>query len=296
VNHGVDGKERLDATITFVDSAHETVVFAHPSDDYDHDAWFSAYTPQKEDGCYIDSTDGLSIADASKAETVCWWHMACGRVLGVHNGMVLENDITDILDDTFTVIDERTKKYVDLCADGGNRAVTEDNKVEYVKLRVAWLVKYSVHQLVDPFVNAFWNVIPLKILRECNISPTELVSLFRGSPSINIDDIRAYCVFQGSKSFNDQCEAVMTLWCVLREMRQEHRRMFLAFVTGAARAPLDGFVPPFNLTEGRDMPEDSLPRAHTCFNQLVLPRYSSADMLRERLTFAIENCVGFELA
>jgi hypothetical protein len=92
VNHGVDGKERLDATITFVDSAHETVVFAHPSDDYDHDAWFSAYTPQKEDGCYIDSTDGLSIADASKAETVCWWHMACGRVLGVHNGMVLEYD------------------------------------------------------------------------------------------------------------------------------------------------------------------------------------------------------------
>ena len=90
MNHGVDGKERLDATITFVDSAHETAVFAHPSEDYDHEAWFSAYTPQEEDGCYLEGSKGIQIADAGKKDVVCWWHMACGRVLGVHNGMVLE--------------------------------------------------------------------------------------------------------------------------------------------------------------------------------------------------------------
>lgn len=93
VNHGVDGKERLDATITFVENGAETAVIAHPSEDYDHDAWFSAYTPQPDDGCYVESTDGeIAIADAGKKDVVCWWHMACGRVLGVHNGMVLEYD------------------------------------------------------------------------------------------------------------------------------------------------------------------------------------------------------------
>lgn len=93
VNHGVDGKERLDATITFVENGVETAVIAHPSEDYDHDAWFSAYTPQADDGCYLESTDGeIAIADAGKKDVVCWWHMACGRVLGVHNGMVLEYD------------------------------------------------------------------------------------------------------------------------------------------------------------------------------------------------------------
>jgi hypothetical protein len=94
INHGVDGKERLDATITFTDTDHESVVFAHPSEDYDHDAWFSAYTPQEEDGCYLaQDTDGtLNVAAPANKETVCWWHMACGRVLGVHNGMVLEYD------------------------------------------------------------------------------------------------------------------------------------------------------------------------------------------------------------
>ena len=59
--------------------------------DYDHDKWFSAYTPQEEDGCYLEGS-ALSDLDACKEGVVCWWNMACGRVLGVHNGMVLEYD------------------------------------------------------------------------------------------------------------------------------------------------------------------------------------------------------------
>jgi len=93
VDHAKGGVERLDATITYDDESHESIVFAHESEDYDHDAWFSAYTPQEEDGCYIGDSDALKTGtDAGKAGVVCWWHMACGRVLGVHNGMVLEYD------------------------------------------------------------------------------------------------------------------------------------------------------------------------------------------------------------
>lgn len=95
VNHLKDGEERLDATVTFTDSSHESVVYAHDSEDYDHDAWFSAYTPQDEDGCYVDNVEGV-VADANQDNTVCWWHMACGRVLGVHNGVVLEYDASTL--------------------------------------------------------------------------------------------------------------------------------------------------------------------------------------------------------
>lgn len=92
INHKKGGEERLDATVTFTDNSHESVAFAHPSEDYDHDNWFSAYTPQPEDGCYIkDIATGLTTA-TGKDDVVCWWHMACGRVLGVHNGMLLEYD------------------------------------------------------------------------------------------------------------------------------------------------------------------------------------------------------------
>eukprot|EP01041_Mallomonas_annulata_P007494 gene7494-15334_t len=90
VDHAKNGAVRLDATVTFTDASHEAVVFAHPSVDYDHEAFFSAYTPQANDGCYFDmDAEGKVIGDK---DGVCWWTMACGRVLGKHNGMVLEYD------------------------------------------------------------------------------------------------------------------------------------------------------------------------------------------------------------
>lgn len=95
VNHKRDGEERLDATVTYTDATHESVVFAHKHDDYDHAAWFQAYTPQPDDGCYVgDDVEGL--AAAGKEGAVCWWHMACGRVLGVHNGIMLEYDASTL--------------------------------------------------------------------------------------------------------------------------------------------------------------------------------------------------------
>jgi hypothetical protein len=87
INHAKGGEERLDATITYCDETHETFVSAHPSEDYDHDKFFSAYTPNEKDGCYFDIN-----GDGTITEEVCWWHMACGRVLGKHNGMLLEYD------------------------------------------------------------------------------------------------------------------------------------------------------------------------------------------------------------
>ncbi|CAM9734915.1 unnamed protein product [Ectocarpus fasciculatus] len=74
-------------------------VIAHGHEDYDHSSWFSAYLPEEEDGCYLDHTQlaadggGGGTAVASYSEDVrCWWHMRDGRVLGVHDGMVVEYD------------------------------------------------------------------------------------------------------------------------------------------------------------------------------------------------------------
>ena len=86
IDHLKDGKERLDATVSFVGNDHESVVYAHPSEDYDHDAFFSAYTPEAEDGCYLQETEECGINVDCKEESVCWWHMSDGKVLGMHNG------------------------------------------------------------------------------------------------------------------------------------------------------------------------------------------------------------------
>eukprot|EP00596_Hydrurales_sp_CCMP1899_P000589 CAMPEP_0119040744 /NCGR_PEP_ID=MMETSP1177-20130426/10740_1 /TAXON_ID=2985 /ORGANISM="Ochromonas sp, Strain CCMP1899" /LENGTH=526 /DNA_ID=CAMNT_0007006061 /DNA_START=236 /DNA_END=1816 /DNA_ORIENTATION=- len=91
IDHQKNGQERLDATVTYT-STGSLVVYAHGSVDYDHDKFFAAYTPQPEDGCYIEEDGDIS----TKENSVCWWHMADGKVLGVHNGMVLEYDASTL--------------------------------------------------------------------------------------------------------------------------------------------------------------------------------------------------------
>ncbi len=98
VNHKEGGEVRLDATVTYTDDGtHESVVMAHPHEDYDHDAWFQAYTPGTDEGCRIDSPEGVLNPDGTYDEkTVCWWHMSDGAVLGVHDGMIIEYDASTL--------------------------------------------------------------------------------------------------------------------------------------------------------------------------------------------------------
>lgn len=42
-------------------------VLAHDSEDYDHDKFFSAYTPAKEDGCYLADPDNIGVDSE-----ICW--------------------------------------------------------------------------------------------------------------------------------------------------------------------------------------------------------------------------------
>lgn len=90
VSHHQGGEElRLDCSVTYEGGQ---VVTHHGHEDYDHAKWFSAYTPLPADGCYVNSRDGLIAAKPHQLGTVCWWHMFDGRVLGVHDGMVVEYD------------------------------------------------------------------------------------------------------------------------------------------------------------------------------------------------------------
>ena len=79
-------------------------------------------------------------------------------------------------------------------------------------------------------------------------------------------------------------------------MDDDHKALFMVFVTGTSGIPLDGFDPSFNVTLNADMKGTSLPKAHTCFNQIVIPPYVSRDMFEKKLMYAIKNTTGFMLS
>lgn len=80
---------RLDAEI---DIATGEVSLAHGNQDYDHDNWFSAYVPEEEDGCYLETPEGRVACTETVGSKVCWWHMSDGAVLGLHEGQLVEYD------------------------------------------------------------------------------------------------------------------------------------------------------------------------------------------------------------
>lgn len=66
---------------------------AHGHEDHNHDKWFSAFTPQPDDGCYLQNPNGVILdgKGGEAAEKVCWFHLQ-DKVLGVHEGQIVEYD------------------------------------------------------------------------------------------------------------------------------------------------------------------------------------------------------------
>ena len=208
---------------------------------------------------------------------------------------MLKNDITNVIYETFSVMDGSVE--LPLCARGEETDVTESNKLEYIRLMIVYKTTYAVSDSLKPFLSGFHEMVPLDIMQDVGINIRELNLILNGKREVDVEEIRAFCVYQGDDVFfNENHDSVEWLWRAVREFTDAERRQLLKFFTGSSRVPLDGYDPPLNVTQGSDMPLNSLPRAHTCFNQLVLPRYASYDVFVDKLKFAIQNTVGFALA
>ena len=94
-------------------------------------------------------------------------------------------------------------------------------------------------------------------------------------------------------------EVVEWFWdIVLNDFTDEQQRKLLTFATGSDRAPITGLEDIEFIIgiegEKEDEDQEKLPTAHTCFNQLDLPEYTSEEQVKERLLYAInEGSEGF---
>lgn len=84
----------------------------------------------------------------------------------------------------------------------------------------------------------------------------------------------------------------------MTELSADEQRQFLLFVTGSPRLPPGGFKslePKLTIVRreaGENDPDSYLPSVNCCFYYLKLPEYSTKEILKERLLFAINNGQG----
>ena len=151
---------------------------------------------------------------------------------------ILENDITDVITEDFSVIEEQfgEEKVIDLIPNGRNIPVTEENKREYVNAQVRYRLTTSVKDQIENFVKGFHDIIPAELV--AIFDEQELELLISGLPEIDVDDWKAHTEYH---NYNGSSPQVVWFWRIVRGMSNEERAKLLQFVTGTSKVPLNGF-------------------------------------------------------
>ncbi|XP_053985847.1 E3 ubiquitin-protein ligase HUWE1-like isoform X2 [Hylaeus volcanicus] len=187
----------------------------------------------------------------------------------------------------------------DLIPNGRNIIVTEETKLEYIRLVCQMKMTGAIRKQLNAFLEGFYDIIPKRLISIFNEQELEL--LISGLPNVDIEDLKANTEYHKYSATSLQ---IQWFWRALRGFDQADRAKFLQFVTGTSKVPLQGFaalegmngVQKFQIHR-EDRSTDRLPSAHTCFNQLDLPVYETYDKLRMNLLKAIHECSeGFGFA
>jgi E3 ubiquitin-protein ligase HUWE1 len=187
---------------------------------------------------------------------------------------MLNNDITDIITETFSVEVEAfgEMQVVDLIENGREIPVTEDNKHEYIRLITEHRLTGSVKEQLENFLKGFHDIVPSELV--AIFSEQELELLISGLPDINVDDWKNNTEYHNYTAASPQ---IQWFWRAVRTFEKEEQAKLLQFVTGTSKVPLNGFkelegmngFSKFNIHRDYGS-KDRLPSSHTCFNRELL--------------------------
>uniref|UniRef100_A0A8D8BGJ0 HECT-type E3 ubiquitin transferase n=1 Tax=Culex pipiens TaxID=7175 RepID=A0A8D8BGJ0_CULPI len=203
-----------------------------------------------------------------------------------------ESDLEEVFDVTFST----TRDYfgemqtIELKPGGEQIRVTQDNKQEFVQLYIDYVLNKSVEKSFNQFHFGFMKVCGGRVLKL--FKAHELMAVIIGNQEYDWIALEENAEYKNGYQSGDL--QIRWFWEVFHELPLEEKKKFLLFLTGCDRIPIQGmkaikiFIQP--------TPDDKfLPVAHTCFNLLDLPRYSTKEKLRYKLLQAIQQTQGFSL-
>ncbi|KQJ92735.1 E3 ubiquitin-protein ligase UPL3 [Brachypodium distachyon] len=192
-----------------------------------------------------------------------------------------------------------------------NTIVNIHNLEEYVTLVVDATIKSGIMKQVEAFRSGFSQVFDISSLQI--FSPQELDYLLCGrqeiwEPESLVDNIKF------DHGYTAKSPAIINLLEIMVEFTPDQQHAFCQFVTGASRLPPGGLaalspkltivrkhpssgVNTSNATGATEAADDDLPSVMTCANYLKLPPYSTKEIMRKKLLYAIlEGRGSFDLS
>jgi hypothetical protein len=206
----------------------------------------------------------------------------------------------------FTVTEESLGVFTDteLVEGGKEKEVTSENLAEYLEENLKYRLMGRTKQQLTELLLGFFDIIPEPALTVFDANELELILC--GLPSIDMEDWKQNTLYSGQLNGKGRRDQVVEwFWEVVAdEFDTEMKARLLQFVTGTSGVPsrgfsvlqgIDGNIKKFTI-HGVDPTTYVYPRAHTCFNRIDLPLYSSKKELHEKLRTAITLCgSGFDM-
>lgn len=204
-----------------------------------------------------------------------------------------EPDMEEVFMQTFkisykNVFDEVVEH--ELKAGGGDLAVGQENKQEFVDLYSDFLLNKNIERQFKAFKKGFEMVTdesPLKLL----FRSEEIELLVCGSRKFDFLELEFSTEYEGG--YTKDTQIIKDFWSIVHELPEQSKRKLLEFTTGSDRVPVGGLSRLKLLITRHGPDSDRLPTSHTCFNVLLLPEYNSKEKLEERLLKAINYSKGF---
>ena len=185
---------------------------------------------------------------------------------------------------------------IELMDGGKNVMLTPLNLGDYLERLGEKVIHKDIYLSIESAFQTFGTIHDFSMFL-----PEELESLVCGSrlEPWTVDGLKSTLNF--TNGFTTESMAVQYFLEVLASFNTDEQRLFLQFVTGRTRLPCGGFanLKP-GLTVSRDNSSDGgrdrdkrLPSVSTCLNTIGLPDYSSLEVVKERLTYAMNECKSF---
>ncbi|KAI9738749.1 MAG: hypothetical protein M1834_008256 [Cirrosporium novae-zelandiae] len=167
--------------------------------------------------------------------------------------------------------------------------VTNQNRVRYVHDYIFWLTDKSIRPQYEAFARGFYMCLDRKALSIFN--PEALQSVVQGIQEIDVQGLEQTTTYEDGYSKDDR--VIKDFWEVVRNFSIDDKKKLLEFVTSSDRVPVNGIRSIQFTIQRSGTDNERLPTSSTCFGRLLLPEYSSKEILKAKLQIALENSKGF---
>jgi len=202
---------------------------------------------------------------------------------------VTSDNFEDCFGEMRFVFDNSAGMEVPLGKRGAAKSVTFKNAKKFAELVLSMRLNEAAEQIAC-IRSGMSMVVPIGCLSLWSWRDLELGVC--GNPFIDVAVLKKHVNLE-SYPDKDTNAPLRFFWEALESFGQEELAEFLRFVWGRSRLPPEGsqqWDNGFIVHKADDLPDDALPRAHTCFFTIDLPQYKSKQVARDKILYAVQNC------